>query len=414
MFSIRPGLGSTINYYGYPDSRAVTARILVNEGSVTKLIDTIKLKSYALHNFSIVQGQQFDGDLDMYDDYTLVANKNIYWDYNRIQATELNNPFYYPAINSYRIGFGTILGMSANTIALSTGQFGQFPIYCFTSDGIWTMSIGTGETLINAITPLSRDVCNNPASITPIDGGTAFVTGKGLFIIAGNQVIEISQAAEGQHTGHLPSGVESDLIYNPATSSIYHYLCTQPFLTYITGAKIAWDYINKEIIVSNASYSYSWVYSLEHKIWFKITEVFANFVNDFPMCYGYNTVGTDYFKYDLNIEDFTNLIVIYAETKPLKLSLNSFKRLDRLMLQGYINNSGIYYIGLYMGGTTDNKTWFQLNNTGYFPAQEPMLLNRSQHSCRYFMLAFGGRVDQEAYFNYIDVQLTDKYGDKLR
>ena len=114
-----------------------------------------------------------------------------------------NNPFYHPAINSYRIGSGKILGMSTNVTALSQGQFGQFPIFCFTTDGIWTMNIGSGETLINTITPLSRHVCNNPESITPIDGGTAFTTTKGLFIISGTEVIEISDLAEGKHNSRI-------------------------------------------------------------------------------------------------------------------------------------------------------------------------------------------------------------------
>lgn len=84
---------------------------------------------------------------------------------------------------------GRILGMSTNAVALNQVQLGQVPIYCFAADGIWTMNIGTGETLINTISPLSREVCNNPASITPIDGGTVFSTSKGLFIISGTILV---------------------------------------------------------------------------------------------------------------------------------------------------------------------------------------------------------------------------------
>lgn len=402
-----------IGYWGYPDARATIARVYVQQGGEIRLIHTQALESHKRLNFALARGLNVGGLFSSFPLGTLVADKTTYYDYNRVQATELNNPFYFPAINSYRIGLGKILGLSSNAIALSTGQFGQFPVYCFTTDGIWTMSIGTGETLINTITTLSREVCNNPASITPIDGGTVFTTGKGLFIITGNQAVEISQTAEGVYRGHVPSALYADVIENPATSAIPGLLCLETFLTYIANAKIAWDYINREIIVCNASYNYSWVFSVDHKMWFKISEVFLNFVYDFPLCYGFRTFESTYYRFNMNAESFTEPPMVYAETRPLKLSEADFKKLNRLLLQGYINTAPLLF-GLYMAGTTDNKTWFQLNNTRYFYGQARMLLNRSQYSCMYFILAFGGVVDEEAYFNYINIDFEERYKDKLR
>jgi hypothetical protein len=404
--------GSFESYWGYPDSRAFKARVYVRLGTSIMLSTTVNLQSVPSMNFSIAKGINVILPT-MSTTTTLHTPKTTYWDYNRIQATELNNPFYYPAINSYRVGLGSILGMSSNAIALSTGQFGQFPIYVFTSDGIWTMSIGTGENLINSVTPLSRLVCNNPVSITPIDGGTAFTSTKGLWIISGASPIEISQIAEGAYLGHMPSNVYADIVENPATSFLAMFFCRVTFLTYIQAAKIAWDYINREIIVSNSAYQYSWVFNVDNKMWFKMGQVFTSFVYDFPACYGLNTNNPTY-KYDINNEDFTDLTMVYAETRPLKLSSVSLKKLNRLLLQGYVNNSSPYQTGLYMAGTIDGKIWFNLNNNSNFNAGDIMCIGRSQTSCRSFIFAFGGRVDQEAYFNSIDVDIEERYANKLR
>jgi hypothetical protein len=415
------------SYWGYPDSRATMARVYVQQDAILKLVLTQPLESYPLLNFSLAKGRNINGLLSSFPDGTLTTGKTTYYDYNRVQATELNNPFYYPAINSYRIGLGKILGMSSNAIALSTGQFGQFPVYCFTTDGIWTMSIGTGETLINSINPLSRDVCNNPASITPIDGGTAFTSGKGLFIISGNQVIEISETAEGSHTSritNLSSFInmlsQADNTGVTSLTGIQYLLCAVPFLTYLAGAVIGHDYINSELIVSNDTYNYSWVYSIKYKSWFKINDVFERFVNDFPGCYAWKT-GLPQRRFDINAEDFRSisddLALTFGETRPIKLSgPDILKKLHRLLLGGNVKNdiSPAYRFQVAVFSSTDGKTWLMLNNNRTFATDETILLGRSQYSCKYFIVVFGGHQEISAYFNYLTIDFEDRYQDKLR
>ena len=143
-------------------------------------------------NISIALGVVIQSVFSSLPTTALTTVADSYYDNNRVQATELNNPFSFPAINSYRIGNGEVLGMSTNAVALSQGQYGQFPIYAFTSEGIWTMNIGTGETLINTIRAVSREVCVNGNSVIGIGGATIFATAKGLFIISGTTVNEIS------------------------------------------------------------------------------------------------------------------------------------------------------------------------------------------------------------------------------
>jgi len=101
-------------------------------------------------------------------------------------------------------------------------------------------------------------------------------------------------------------------------------------------------YINREIIISNAAYKYSWVFSLTYKIWLKISQAFNNFVPDFPIYYGYHTEDTTYYQSNLNEESFTDLVPVHIETRPLKLSANAFKKIERTLTEGYINDNEEY------------------------------------------------------------------------
>ena len=96
------------------------------------------------------------------------------------------------------IGEGDILGISTSAKALSQGQFGQFPLYCFCTDGVWALSVGDDGTYTSN-QPVSRDVCNNPESITQIDGAVVFTTDQGLKLIQGSEVVLLSGHLEGHN-----------------------------------------------------------------------------------------------------------------------------------------------------------------------------------------------------------------------
>lgn len=416
-----PILYSYGSHFGYPDSRAYQVRVYVRASSIIYLITTKSLKPQKTLNFAYCDGVN-ESPVGSWaaGGYQVVSLTNnpdgTYQDHNRIQASELNNPFYYPAINSYRIGNGQILGMTTNAIALSQGQFGQFPIFCFTTEGIWTMSIGSGELLINTISPLSRQVCNNPDSITPIDNGVVFTTSKALMILSGATPLEISESAEGSYQGRITGTLNYEAIANnPNLYQVKEFLCSVDFLTYVAGAKIAWDYVMEEIIVSNSSKPYSWVFSLKTKLWFKISQSFEYFVPEYPVTYGYKTISESNYKYNMSEESFSQLITVHAETRQMKLSsAKAFKKIERLLIEGRINDNLDYPFSVNLFGSPDGTGWYLLNNGNTFGSRQPLLIGRTNFSCKLFILVIGGKVDELAYFNLIDTDFDEKYMTKLR
>jgi hypothetical protein len=116
---------------------------------------------------------------------------------NYIITSEVNNPFVFKAEGYNKVGIGKILGISTTTQALSEGQFGQYPLLVFSSEGVWGMSVNnTG--LFSAIHPMSRDVCNNADSITQTDGAVFFTSEKGLMVVVGSQVKCVSEQLTGK------------------------------------------------------------------------------------------------------------------------------------------------------------------------------------------------------------------------
>jgi hypothetical protein len=115
---------------------------------------------------------------------------------NTLQLSNVNQPFIYEPVNEIAVGSGSILGISTASKAISQGQFGQFPLYVFCTDGIWALEVASDGTF-SSKQPVSRDVCNNPDSITQIDDAVVFTTDQGLKIIRGGDTYLLSEVMDG-------------------------------------------------------------------------------------------------------------------------------------------------------------------------------------------------------------------------
>jgi len=406
------------SYWGYPDSRCKRALVYIttDDGLTAYLAGAYNFTSNQERNLSYYKTVKISVVIVVPVTWSILYPNldNFYYDDNRIQAFEINNPFYYPPVNSYRVQ-GKVLGLSSNAMALSQGQFGQHPIFAFSSEGIWAMSIGSGDVLINTITPLSREVCNNPDSSLPVDGGTIFTTARGLHVGSGSQVIELSAPAEGSYLSPLSGfGNYSKMLNNPNLYEVGSLQCSVSFIGYISSARMAWNYKEKEIIVSNPNYDYSWVYSIEHKAWYKIGKSFLQFVADYPVVYGMTMEGSVYTRHNMTVESFPDLVTVHAETRPIKLTAaHAYKKLLRLLVSGWINNNSDYPFSVTVWGSNDMVSWFPVM-TGTFSQQNEMLLGRPGYSCKYYIVIIGGKVDAQSYFMGFNVTWEDRYHNKLR
>lgn len=160
---------------------------------------------------------------------------------SQIFTSVVNNPFVFQASGDNTVGTGSILGIAANTEPISQGQFGQYPLIVFTTEGIYGLSVNS-EGLYSASYPISREVCNNPASITPTGNVVYFTSDKGLMAVSGGTVRCVSPQLSGANSP-----------YSDATVS---------FLTFVRNAFLAYDYRDSLLFIYNVSYDYAYVYNL--------------------------------------------------------------------------------------------------------------------------------------------------------
>lgn len=190
-------------WFYYPDSRAERVTIWRTLNNVSTLALNVDLTEHPGLNGAYFYDKSFAGTLQNYDDGGPRLTDN---DVNTtpedlgglLMQSEVNNPMTFLASGNHQVGLGKILGMAALTQALSQGQFGQYPLMVFTTEGIFAMSTdGTG--LYTSIRPMSREVAlaSNPC-ITQTDGAIFFVSKKGLMLIVGNEVRCVSEQLNGR------------------------------------------------------------------------------------------------------------------------------------------------------------------------------------------------------------------------
>lgn len=262
---------------------------------------------------------------------------------SQVFTSVVNNPYLFEASGDNTVGTGSILAVTSNTEPVSTGQFGQYPLIVFTSEGIYGMSVNT-EGLYSASYPISRDVCNNADSVTPTDSSVFFTTDKGLMAIAGGQATLMSY----QLTGHLSS------------------LTTLPdceFTTYLKSCNIAYDYRNALLHIYNKEKEYHWVYSLTSKTYalcndgYKITSAVQAYP-DFLIQDGNDDIRS-FSSIPLSIDDTASYTGSFI-TRPLKFDGSLVRKSLQRIRHIYDSESGSVTLNIF--ASDDCHHWVKLTS----------------------------------------------------
>lgn len=211
---------------------------------------------------------------------------NTYSVSNQTMLSAMSNPFVYPAEGRFTFQ-SKILGVAMATTALSQGQFGQFPLYVFTEDGIWAMETAADGSFVTN-KPLSREVCSNPKSITSIDNAVIFITKKGVMMLSGSEVVNISPNMNGEHYAidHIFEDILGENGYS--ANQINALTDTDAFMKFMQDASCAYDYTGKRLVfISESNKHFQYVYKLDTNTWHKIsTGLLLNApINSYPESY---------------------------------------------------------------------------------------------------------------------------------
>ena len=277
------------NWFYYPDDRAYKVIIKKSyyKGTVIGEL-TLSLTAHESWNGAYYFGGLPSTDTDNFtavDDGvgTVIGDVDSTAEYfsNKVYTSNVDDPFTFPLSGINTIGTGSILNVCAATKALSQGQFGQFPLYVFCDDGIWALEVDTETGLYQQVTPVSRDVCINSGSVTPVDSAVAFATKKGLMLLQGSEVGILSSAMEGENIDETRFNIV------PAYNGLF-VKETDRFTEMLETARVVYDYDHSLLhIFPNTETTKHFVYSLESR---EFSTYVGYNIKTFALSYPHNIV----------------------------------------------------------------------------------------------------------------------------
>ena len=291
------------------------------------------------------------------------VENNITSDRDSIRYTDVNSPFDNDATMVVEdVNFGQILNISNSAKALSQGQFGAFPLYAFCEDGIWALTLSdSGE--INGKQPISRDVCNNPDSVTQIDDAVVFTTDKGLMLIQGSDVVCLSEGMNGFNTDervYFPEGFFSR--YGEEGFEEIIKTEDRDFREILKSCRISYDYVNQLLRIypkeDNGKY---YVFSMQSREWASVItegEVKA-VVTDYPS--SIVQIGDKLYR-PSERDDNSNVKLGILLTRPIMLDdAFSLKKLQDMRLY-YSKLDGTSKCKVIVYASNDGTNWGMVNS----------------------------------------------------
>lgn len=271
---------------------------------------------------------------------------------SKIYTSEVNNPFFFPVTGINTVGTGEIIALSAVVKALSQGQFGQFPLYAFSTEGVWALEVSQSGGFISR-QPVTRDVCINPGSILQIDSAVLFATDRGIMLIQGSDSVCISDTLNADIVCSL-----SDLPYGNGVIAMADVQDSDvnviPFKEFIKTCRMVYDYPHQRIVLYRHESRYAYVYSLRYKAWGMMKSNLCDSVNSYPEALAVSSVdGTNY------LVDFSKATASKVKclllTRPLKLdAVNIHKSLDTVIQRGNFRKGHVQSV---VYGSRDLYNW---------------------------------------------------------
>ena len=325
---------------------------------------------------------------------------------NSIMMSDAYNPFVFSMLN--RKSFGAwVVGVATVTKALSTGQFGQFPLYVFTDDGIQAISINDDGSF-GTTSYVSRDVALYD-TIAPIDQAIVFSSAQGVMLLVGSDIECISTWMNGRHEP-LEEDVAS-LLENTVWAD-YVLDNDAPFMDFIKGARAAYDYAGKRLIFFNQYHGYQYVYRFGSKSWHKMflasTDLqFRNILNSYPECLvAMGSYVLDFSTYlDASLEDDEDpdndqmVLPGIIETRAFSLDADdTYKVIRRLRIRGDYTKGRVKYALL---GSVDGREYHLIHSF-----RGP--------SWKYFKLVIVSQLRPTERISYAEIDYDVKFTDRIR
>ena len=345
-------------WFFYPHNGAYKAVLYFNGTDNKTNIASLNLKQHPILNGAYWMADTIDGSMTITSvvdsDNAVCAQVDDISHYpNAVLQSNVATPFLFPSSLMTSLGVQKISALSSAAKALSQGQFGQFPLYAFTSDGVWALEVSTTGTY-TAKQPITRDVCINPNAVTQLDSAVIFPTDRGIMLLSGSQVQCISEAINSEYpfdVRKLPGfeKLHNMLNHKPSTDKC---LPTLPFSKFLKQCQMLYDYVHQRIIVYAPNITYAYVLSLKTKQWGMMFSNITSHINSYPEALA---IDDNYNVLNFSVQKDEAVKCLYV-TRPLKLeAANVLKTIDTLIQRGMFSQGNVSTV-LY--GSRDLQNWY--------------------------------------------------------
>lgn len=295
---------------------------------------------------------------------------------NRIQVSAPNNPFSLPFQNSYTVGNEGSRVEAMNTVAdslVDSNFYGAYPLYIFTTDGIFALRAGSGEVLYAGTEIINHDKINNPRTIA-LNGSVVYACSEGLKALTGRQAVRISADIDPLTWAEAQFGINweyGELLCRMANGEVFVWNI----------AAGAWS--QRDDVVGSLRGSYAG----------EVTKQGSLVVRDINK----ETIGQ------------TNVMLV---TRPLKFDSIGFKKLDTLIAR--IASSLPCNWTIKVESSNDCREWRVIKNVVVEENLADVGIRRFSQSARFYRITISGATKRIVPITQIDIQLQDRYNNKLR
>ena len=252
-------------WIAYPDARCYRVDIYFNRTNTRVTSYQMKALSqadvaYAFFGF----GQSPDvGDITSYNP----TEKAVLNMPNTILASKANNPFIFPVEDVISFNASEIINTAVATVPLSEGQFGQFPLYVFTDEGVFAVSVNSsGKFVTNH--PVSRDVLLSRDALVAIEQGVFFASARSVLLLQGSKVTKVSSQMEG-----VTTPLDAALL-NKISKKLLNGLSVEdpePFHQFLKDCKMAYDFANTRILLFKDGSNIMLAYKFDTQTWHRLS-----------------------------------------------------------------------------------------------------------------------------------------------
>lgn len=339
-----PYIASTAtSWFFYPDNNAY--RALFIQGSYAM---SVELSRHAFLNGaywfsgSLSQGLIFSSLSG--DDLTPPTNfSSVLSNPSAIYVSEVSNPFTFLSTSTVAVGGNKVQALATAAKPLSTGQFGQFPLYAFTDNGVWALETSTSGAY-TARQPITRDVCANPNSICQLESSVLFATERGVMQLSGSTATCITDIINSEFPFNL-GDLSTDSSYSARTKLFQVFndhnpdiimsvpnASIAPFSIFLKACRIIYDYPHQRIYLLNASMPYAYVYSLKDNAWGMAQANISLIVNSYPNAQAVDADG--------NLIDFSQTddseTTVFLLTRPFAMGTpDTHKTVQTILQRGF-------------------------------------------------------------------------------